>query len=62
MFSRRPWQGLAAPSLGTAALQSKNKYNHGLLKNAAGYITLERKNYQADAVKHFSKIDDALTY
>ena len=35
---------------------------HGLLKNTAGYVTLERKNYQADGVKHFSKIDDAFTY
>ena len=35
---------------------------HGLLKNTAGYVTFKRKNYQADAVKHFSKIDDAFTY
>ena len=35
---------------------------YGLLKNTAGYITLKRKNYQVDAVKHFSKIDDAFTY
>ena len=36
--------------------------SHGLLKNTAGYVTLERKNYQADAVKYFLKIDDAFTF
>ena len=39
-----------------------NDVVHGLLKNTAGYVILKRKNYQADAVKHFWKIDDAFTY
>ena len=39
-----------------------NGLHHGLLKNTAGYVTLEQKNYQADAVKYFSKINDTFTY